>query len=901
MLHLTVSPTLDQAVRDLANHMPPGETANVLQPWHIVVPGSSAQRIVSQRLSHALGATHAAVPSGVSANVVLELPYWLSDVFLAEPQSHQDRAPDPWAIDRMAWTLMALPADPGVHRWRLARRIADDIDRSQLWRPDVVLDWIRAYPDPAEVHPAILTHRLADMAAFLRARTQVPTLVERAHQLINEGMENLVLPGISKVRPLMLFGVHSLSALQLSLLTAYAKHHDVYWWITTPLMAIARQMLERDLAFTSVSYDASNTFIVRDTRSALAITDIAKTPLNQANARATIEGLNGVACVAARNETTLRILDDAPVTTTVLGKVQQAIRTDTQGEPVADTTSDESPASLVRVACARPQRQVEALRDYLLNCFMDDPSLQPRDVVVACPDPHRWEAAIRRAFAPGTNRPYLRVRLVDPYAKLPNPVRDVIEYILSLVEGQLTRLQLLDLLAMGPVAAKFGFDEQDIDDLGAYLEATHMTWGLNPQDRERFGLPVYHGGTLQDSREQLALGLARLDGGMDDLPALGIKPGHVDLIGRFFTATDVLGRVLEQARQPQSVVEGWVPLLQQIVEQCCWVDFDHGWQVTSVLRDVNRLSELAAESEAAIPVWEFLEIVQQMARSGGRRGDIAAGDLIVTSLSNARGLTHRVVCLLGMDEGQVPRPRTRVSVDEWGEERVGDRDAASSDRQAWLDLLAGQAERVAIFWSAPPQGGEAHPSVMVTDLNRTLEALGANRLPSIRTRRAALHRWSVLDHYEQPSPDRRASELAAIHFESQRTIADPDRLGALAVDDPILPDVVSVTDLIRFGQDPLHAYARHTLGIGWLGNEQEPEDVVIKASSGGLGGWAVHDEALRTNQSAEVITQRAIRSGVLPIRPLAGDIERDIEHTVEQVAQVKHAQGLTSAEPIVVS
>ena len=127
MLHITVCPDIDRAIQRLADHMPAGRADGVLQPWHVVVAGSSAQRVVSQRLSHVLGASQPGVASGVSANIHLELPGWLNDLIRPIP-----RTDDQWAVARMAWKLMALPAEPGVRRWRSARRIADDLDRTQM-------------------------------------------------------------------------------------------------------------------------------------------------------------------------------------------------------------------------------------------------------------------------------------------------------------------------------------------------------------------------------------------------------------------------------------------------------------------------------------------------------------------------------------------------------------------------------------------------------------------------------------------------------------------------------------------------------------------------------------------------------------------------------------------------
>ena len=86
-------------------------------------------------------------------------------------------------------------------------------------------------------------------------------------------------------------------------------------------------------------------------------------------------------------------------------------------------------------ACHGRARQVEVLRDAILHLLADDPTLEPRDVIVMCPDIETFAPLIQATFgagevaaededdaaARGRTRPDLRVRLADRSLRQTNP------------------------------------------------------------------------------------------------------------------------------------------------------------------------------------------------------------------------------------------------------------------------------------------------------------------------------------------------------------------------------------------------------------------------------------------------------------------------------------------------
>ena len=96
-------------------------------------------------------------------------------------------------------------------------------------------------------------------------------------------------------------------------------------------------------------------------------------------------------------------------------------------------------------ACHGRARQVEVVRDAILHLLDADPTLEPRDVVVMCPDIEAFAPLIQATFGAGETAddeddelpeedrpPDLRVRLADRSLRQTNPVLGVVARLLEL-------------------------------------------------------------------------------------------------------------------------------------------------------------------------------------------------------------------------------------------------------------------------------------------------------------------------------------------------------------------------------------------------------------------------------------------------------------------------------------
>jgi hypothetical protein len=84
--------------------------------------------------------------------------------------------------------------------------------------------------------------------------------------------------------------------------------------------------------------------------------------------------------------------------------------------------------------------------------------------------------------------PPLRVRIADRSLRQVNPVLKVLAELLDLADDRLTGPQVYDLLSRAPVRARFGFTDDDLARIEAWIPDLGIRWGLDAADRDRFDL-----------------------------------------------------------------------------------------------------------------------------------------------------------------------------------------------------------------------------------------------------------------------------------------------------------------------------------------------------------------------------------------------------------------------------
>ncbi|SDL23318.1 DNA helicase/exodeoxyribonuclease V, gamma subunit [Franzmannia pantelleriensis] len=404
--------------------------------------------------------------------------------------------------------------------------------------------------------------------------------------------------------------------------------------------------------------------------------------------------------------------------------------------PAVDAQADDS---IVFHVAHSPQREVEILHDQLLAAFSADPQLRPRDIIVMVPDIDHYAPHVQAVFgqyARGHSAPedprHIPYTLSDQGSRHRLPLLIALETLLRLPELRLSVSELLDLIDVPALRARFGIDEDDLPTLRRWIEGAGIRWGLHGQQRASLDLP---GGMEQNT---WAFGLRRLllgyaVGEAATGPWQGIEPfddiGGLDaqLAGPLASLLERLERQWHALREPTDV-NGWVQRLRQLLEE-------------SFSGDDAQDSLMLAQLEQALQTW------QESAEEAGLTRDLPlsvvrehwlaqidehslsqrfmAGAVNFATLMPMRAIPFKRVCLLGMNDGDYPRSHPPMDFDLMnGDYRPGDRSRREDDRYLFLEALLSARDQLYVSWVGRSivDNSEKPPSVLVGQLRDHLQA-----------------------------------------------------------------------------------------------------------------------------------------------------------------------------------
>ncbi|WP_308259160.1 exodeoxyribonuclease V subunit gamma [Pseudonocardia sp. H11422] len=896
----------------------------------VSVPERGIERWLGHRLAHRLG-TSAGHGDGVCANVVFPAP---SAVVAAAVSGATGIDPDadPWHPARAVWPLLEIIDESagetwcsalGAHlggagrgrRYAVARRLADLFASYAAHRPQMLGRW-RGGTDTDGVGPLPEDlHWQPELWRRLRARLAAPDPAERVAAATAALRSD---PGLADLPArLSLFGPTRLPTAHLAVLDALAQHRDVHLWLPHPSPALWERVRPDTGAATRRREDPTADRPAHPLLSSLG-RDVRELQLRL-----------GGAATDRHHE-----LPDPPAT--LLGALHRDLRDDRAPDgPPRPGHPDRRPLlapddrSVQVHSCHGADRQVEVLREVVLGLLAADDTLEPRDVLVMCPDIETFAPLISASFGlgPGADAGSpeadlvhpghrLQVRLADRALRQVNPLLGTVATLLELADARVTSSQVLDLASSGPVRRRFRFDDDDLDRLSDLVVRAGVRWGLDAEHRRPYRLESFPQNTWSAGLDRMLLGVAMAeDEGAGQawlgtaLPLDDIDSSDVDLVGRFAELLDRLGAVLAGLTGERPLT-GWAAALAEGLDALTACAPADAWQAAQARGELADVVRSAGPHADAMPLSlpDARGLLAGRLRGRPSRANFRTGTLTVCTMVPMRSVPHRVVCLLGLDDGVFPRAGADDGDDVLARDPVvGERDPRSEDRQLLLDAIRAATEHLIVLYSGADERTNARrpPAVPLGELLDTIDATvrAADGTPA-RTR-------VVVRHPLQPFDPRNFTDGALGGGGPSRGPFSFDRAGLAGAvagtgerraPRPFLeyrlppapePATVELEQLARFVEHPVKAFLRQRMGVTLFTEDGDPDDALPVALDA-LQKWSVGDRLLRDRLAGHDLDrcrQAEWRRGELPPGVLGmrvlDDVLIDVEPLVAAAATVR--------------
>jgi exodeoxyribonuclease V gamma subunit len=843
-LHLHVVPALADTVPPLLEVLR-APLADPLAPEWVVAPTQGVHLWLGERLAQSLGASPGRY-DGIAANIRFAFPGALVSEALGGRVED-----DPWGVPRLTMALLDLLHQqpelvPATRRQggtlAAARDLADRFDRYHVHRPGMIEAWARgdavltpvlgAAPEPV---PAGLQWQPALWQA-VRARMGHASPPERTREALARLRAGEAPAGLPA--RVLLVGATALAPLHLEVLLALSAHVTIHAWLVHPSPGVLHATLRR---LHPVRADAGT---AGDTPRRFAAAEhpvraVAQLPLLDGWVRPS----QGMQLLLAAHGVPVHTPPQAPPSTapwhrSALQRLQHAIRLDAPG--TAPHTPPQDDQSLRVHGCHGPARQVEVLREALLQAFRELPGLRPEQVLVVAPNLPAMAPHLETVF--GAARPgehadpwHLPVTVADRSLREDNEVAEALLRLVECATGRVGRAELGALTELAVVRRRFGVDADTVRQWLAWADQLQVAWGVDGAHRAPFGLdPAFSPHSWRHAAQRLAYGALVADaapapglGGV--VPTTGADTGDLPAVGALCALLDTVGAVAAEAQGPARPVRDWMARLHAAVHAVAEVPHDGQPALAITLAQLAAVRDEAAHSDTPVPFAELLPLLQE--RVGGAPGRVVlrGGAITATSLVPLRGVPYRVVCVVGLDEGAFAAGAGDGDDLLREPPLAGDPDPRAEQRQALLELVLAAQDRLILTHTAfSARSGKPVPAIApLAELRELLRAAGVQ--PE-----------AVQVHHPRHGMDRRTFTPGALgtpgpfgHLAVQRDaleraagapgraphapasqplvapVAPPALVGALGT----APQVVTLEDLVLFLENPVALYVKRTLGI----------------------------------------------------------------------------------------
>jgi exodeoxyribonuclease V gamma subunit len=735
---------------------------------------------ISQWLKLALAADESRGGAGIAAALDVTLParfLWQAYRSVLSQREGEDAVPpvSPFDKPRLVWRLMRLlPAlmdapvfaplarflaedDDLRKRHQLAERLADLFDQYQVYRADWLTAWAagedviltaRGEARPlaeAQRWQAELWRALRDDILQTRGEQGLASSRAAVHERFLEACQALSVRPPGLPRRVVVFGISSLPAQTLEALAAMARVSQVLLCVHNPCRHYWADIIEHK--------DLLRAERRRQQRRPGMPADLAETELH-------LHAQPLLAAWGKQGRDYLRLLDEFDEEQAYRNLFEgESLRIDLFDSPLGEGEGSAEPSLLrqlqddilelrplhetratwpavdpVRDRSLRFQvahsalREVEILHDQLLAAFSEDPTLRPRDILVMVPDVDQYAAAVQAVFGrldPDDTR-HIPFTLSDQASRHRLPLLIALESLLRLPELRLSVSDLLDLLEVPAVRARFGIAEAGLPTLRRWIEGAGIRWGLDARQRQSLDLPAgLTANTWAFGLRRLLLGYAVGDAA--DGPWQGIEPyddiGGLEaaLAGPLVTLIDTLEAQWQTLAEPCDVA-GWGERLRGLLEACFLADSDQDLMaLTRLEQALDAWQESAEEAGLTEPL--PLSVVREHWLSQVDEASLSqrflAGAVNIATLMPMRAIPFRHVCLLGMNDADYPRVQRPLDIDLMAQDyRPGDRSRREDDRYLFLEALLSARDRLTISWVGRSiiDNSEQPPSVLLGQL-----------------------------------------------------------------------------------------------------------------------------------------------------------------------------------------
>ncbi|WP_158885506.1 exodeoxyribonuclease V subunit gamma [Rhodanobacter sp. L36] len=834
---------------ELARQLEAQRPAHPLAAQTVVVAHPGLQRWLLGRFAQRPGPNGA---HGIAANYDMILPWQWFERTARRMLGDEALIGGAYRHEALRWRLlMALPSltapevdnylsgdDAARRSFQLAEHMAGLYTQYLIYRPEWMLEWERSTARRPRDWQAALWRQVQGTIAR-------PHRAQRSAALLEALREE---DASANDWPLHVFGVSHLPPDVLQALQAYALHTPVHVYFPDPCrehwvyLRDRRFLLARQDDPEALYFEVGHPLLVALGRIAqdFCLTLDEAEAIDERDPMDEAEPLPGETSLLAQVQSSIRCM--APE---LVGKsVREQIDAGSLAKDVLPALRDD--ASLRVHACHTRLRELEVLKNTLLRSLADDPTLQHRDIVVMAPDISAYAPYLAAVFGePAQYRVdplHIPWHLADVGLSRAHPLMSAFAQVLDVAQSRFTVSEVLDFLDVPAVARRFAIDSGSREAVERWLRRSRVAWGLDADMKAqaggaavdanswKFGFDRMYAGWIVGENDDGAL----LDG---ILPLDGVSGIAVESVGQLDRLVGELRRARDEFATAKPL-SAWSEWLLQLIDALFLADLRDDAEnnaLDALRRLAASLGTQASEvgMNTSLPWSVVREAVRGALDAVPERQAFLLGGVTFCGLVPQRSIPFRAVCLIGMNEGEFPRPGGDAGLNKiLAQPRRGDRDTRSEDRYLFLEAMMSARDilHISFIGEGVRDGKPRNPAAPLAELLQFLDEqhglAQAGDMPRPWILRHPLQpfdaRYYERDAHGQPKHDPRLFSYEPAFLKKNATLASPPFLSNRAeVSEENARKDISLAALHRFWRDPAKDALLRTQGISLESLDQQ--------------------------------------------------------------------------------
>lgn len=858
---------------------------------------------------------------GVCANIKFIFPNNLFDMIFQETIGEKFKSQS-FSKEVMLWKIMkALPAlldEPGfeyienylndktsydVKLYQISKKIASIFDQYQMYRQDMLSLW--ESNNSTETGDAkwqkILWNKIINLLPAEKTPNQTST--QFFSKIKNKGTQ------IKDQLPkrISVFGVTVLPPYSLQILKELSNIIDVNLFLLNPCMMFWSDIMTQKRIAKEV-IRAQRHSVKED-----------RLHLEQGNSLLAFLGKTGMDffdLVYDLNPEETALYEESP-SDSLLNHIQNSILYLNADEAPAPIKIDDNDTSIVINSCHSPFREVEVLKDYLLDLFAKNPDLTPKDVIVMTPDIETYAPYIEAVFSKKEgDAKYFSYTIADRSYINEGALISAFFEILSLNFTRLEASVVFKLLGRDVILKNFDLNEDDLRIIKKWIIETNTNWGLDKDHKEKLQIPSNPENTWFYGIERMLSGYALTGNNFwgDFLPYDEIEGTQSLTLGKFIDFIKKIGFLIKNIAENRSLTK-WTDFLKIIISSF----FENVKQYESELKKIrDALSEITPSNLCSCypekigfnSIYRYL--LDKFTSENPGFGFLSGGVTFSQTLP-MRSIPAKVICLMGMNNDNFPRRETTCEFDLIAQSpQKGDRSSNNNDKYLFLETIISAQNNLFISFigRSIKDNHEISPSIVIAQLIDFIQnnfVLGNNkRVIDKIFNKHRLHSFSTA-YFQKNSPLYSYSrESFNISLELQKKYK-LETLHPVAISiKPVPPEFYKITidDFISFFKNPSKYFLEKRLGL-FL----EKDDTALKDSENfeiqGLEKYSIANRVIKSTVKEDNIARLPEifkAEGVLPPGNIGKiEIETLLNKTSTFAEKIKNIINVQPPKPIEIS